>query len=70
MTESLGGPGVAGLDGMMEADAVAQAVVDGLDHEGFLVLPHKEVGTYMQRKTADYDRWLGGMRRLRDKFVP
>jgi len=23
----------------------------------------------MQRKTADYDRWLGGMRRLRAKVL-
>jgi hypothetical protein len=23
----------------------------------------------MQRKTADYDRWLGGMRRLRAKVM-
>lgn len=69
MTESLGGPGVAGVDGMMEVDAVADAVIAGLDKEGFLILPHAEVETYMQRKTADYDRWLGGMRRLRDKFM-
>jgi len=25
--------------------------------------------SYMQRKTADYDRWLGGMRRLRAKVL-
>jgi hypothetical protein len=27
------------------------------------------VHEYMQRKTADADRWLAGMRRLRDKTV-
>ena len=31
-------------------------------------LPHPVVLTYMQRKTADYDRWIGGMRRLRAKM--
>jgi len=31
-------------------------------------LPHPEVLTYMRRKTDDYDRWLGGMRRLQDRF--
>jgi hypothetical protein len=31
------------------------------------VLPHPEVHDFMQRKAADVDRWLGGMRRLRAK---
>ena len=34
-----------------------------------LILPHAEVLTYMQRKAGDYDRWLGGMRRLRAKVM-
>ncbi|HEX5378436.1 MAG TPA: SDR family NAD(P)-dependent oxidoreductase [Phenylobacterium sp.] len=55
------------LDGVLTPDEVAQHVVDGLEAERFLILPHPEVLTYMQRKTADYDRWLGGMRRLRAK---
>ena len=63
-----GGAGVAGVDGMLEPDQLAQTVVETLAHERFLVLPHPEVLTYMQRKAADYDRWLGGMRRLQEKF--
>lgn len=70
MVEELGGPGVAGLDGVMKPGELAQAVVDGLDEERFLILPHPDVLTYMQRKTGDYDRWLRGMRRLRDQFTP
>ena len=57
------------LDGVLTAEAVAQSVVEGLASEQFLILPHAEVLTYMQRKTADYDRWLGGMRRLRAKVM-
>lgn len=54
-------------DGVLSPEAVAQSVVEGLAAERFLILPHAEVATYMQRKTADYDRWLSGMQRLRIK---
>lgn len=54
----------AAADGMMEADEVADIVIEGLHQESFLILPHPEVETYMQRKTNDYDRWLKGMNRL------
>lgn len=63
-----GDGGVAGLDGMLEPSALADTVVKTLAEERFLVLPHPEVLTYMRRKTDDYDRWLGGMRRLHEKF--
>ncbi|MBI1789248.1 MAG: SDR family NAD(P)-dependent oxidoreductase [Acidobacteria bacterium] len=51
--------------GALEPESVADAVVTGLAAEGFLILPHPEVADYFQRKASDYDRWLGGMRRLR-----
>jgi len=63
-----GGTGAAGVDGMLEPEQLAQTVIETLAQERFLVLPHGEVLTYMQRKTADYDRWLGGMRRLQEKY--
>jgi NAD(P)-dependent dehydrogenase (short-subunit alcohol dehydrogenase family) len=59
--------GVAGVDGMIEPEAVAECVVQGLRDERFLILPHPQVLEYMRRKTGDYDRWLGGMRRLRSR---
>ena len=52
------------LDGVLTPDEVAESVVQGLAEEKFLILPHPVVLTYMQRKTADYDRWIGGMRKL------
>ena len=67
MTAHTAKGGVAGVDGMIEPDAVADAVVEALAEERFLVLPHPQVLEYMRRKTADYDRWLGGMRRLQAK---
>lgn len=49
---------------VLEPEEVAEAVVDGLSAEQFLILPHPEVADYFQRKASDYDRWLAGMRRL------
>ena len=53
--------------GALEPDEVAGAVVDGLREERFLILPHPEVAEYFRRKASDYDRWLRGMRRLRER---
>jgi NAD(P)-dependent dehydrogenase (short-subunit alcohol dehydrogenase family) len=64
-----GGPGVAGVDGMIEPEEAAEAVVQALREERFLVLPHPTVTDYMQRKTADYDRWIRGMQRLQERYL-
>lgn len=60
--------GVASVDGMIEPEQVADAVSQALDEERFLVLPHPQVIEYLRRKTADYDRWLQGMRRLQARY--
>ncbi len=59
---------VASIDGMLEPEHVAQACVSAIEAETFLVLPHPEVLDYMRNKTADYDRWIGGMRKLNRRF--
>ncbi len=58
------GGGVAAGDGVLEADDVARACIDAIRDEQFLVLPHPEVATYVERKATDRDRWLAGMRRF------
>lgn len=68
MTAKIENGGVAGINGMMEPEQLCDCVVETLRTEQFLVLPHPEVLTYMQRKTTDYDRWIGGMRRLQVQF--
>ena len=68
MTAGVVDGGVAGVDGMLKPDAVADAVVAGLDAESFLILPHPQVLEYFQRKASDYERWLRGMRRLQAQF--
>ncbi|MBW2498548.1 MAG: SDR family NAD(P)-dependent oxidoreductase [Deltaproteobacteria bacterium] len=60
--------GVAGVDGMIEPVDVAEAVVQGLAEERFLILPHENVRTYYARKGQDIDRWLAGMRRLASRY--
>jgi NAD(P)-dependent dehydrogenase (short-subunit alcohol dehydrogenase family) len=60
--------GVASVDGMMEPEVLAECVVQTMAKESFLILPHPEVLDYMQRKVGDYDRWLGGMQRLKGKY--
>lgn len=60
--------GVASIDGMMEPAEVAEACVQTIEAENFLVLPHPEVLEYMRNKTSDYDRWIGGMRKLNRQF--
>ena len=54
----------AARDGVLSADAVAEAVVAGLADERFLILPHPEVAEYERRRAGDRERWLKGMRRL------
>ena len=60
--------GVASVDGMLEPEDAAEACVRAIEAETFLVLPHPQVLDYMRRKTDNYDRWLGGMRKLNRKF--
>ena len=59
-----GDGGSAGGDGILSAEAVADEIVKVMDQESFLVLPHPEVLDYLRGKTANYDRWLGGMQKL------
>ncbi|PKN69084.1 MAG: short-chain dehydrogenase [Deltaproteobacteria bacterium HGW-Deltaproteobacteria-12] len=59
----------AAVDGIMAPEQLAESVIAGFQREEFLILPHPEVRTYIQRKAADYDRWLQGMRRLQSRFM-
>ncbi len=48
----------------IDVDDVANAVLDGIRSETFLILPHPIVLDYFQRKALDYDRWIAGMQDL------
>jgi NAD(P)-dependent dehydrogenase (short-subunit alcohol dehydrogenase family) len=54
------------LPGVLTVEQAATAIADGIEAGGFLVLTHPEVLGFFQRKASDYERWLAGMRRVRD----
>jgi NAD(P)-dependent dehydrogenase (short-subunit alcohol dehydrogenase family) len=60
---------VVTAQGVITPEEVADAVVDGLRDERFLILPHPEVATYVGRKAGDHDRWIGGMRKLQRRIT-
>jgi NAD(P)-dependent dehydrogenase (short-subunit alcohol dehydrogenase family) len=55
---------VTAAGAVLEPDEVARITVRGIEGERFLILPHPEVLDFFQRKGADYEHWLSGMRRL------
>ncbi len=55
--------------GSVSVEQVADAVIEGLATEKFLILPHPEVAEYFRRKANDHDRWLRGIRRLRAEVM-
>jgi NAD(P)-dependent dehydrogenase (short-subunit alcohol dehydrogenase family) len=70
--DGLGGVGlrqVAAAGEILEPEDVAQSVIEAIGDGRFLILPHPQVLDHFQRKAADYDRWLAGMRRLQARVT-
>jgi NAD(P)-dependent dehydrogenase (short-subunit alcohol dehydrogenase family) len=63
LREQPGGRGLTRL-GTITVEQVADAVVEGLADERFLILPHPDVARMEQNRAGDRDRWLAGMRAL------
>jgi NAD(P)-dependent dehydrogenase (short-subunit alcohol dehydrogenase family) len=57
------------LEGALEPAHVADIVVQGIADERFLILPHPEVAEYVRRRATDHERWLRGMRKLRESEI-
>jgi NAD(P)-dependent dehydrogenase (short-subunit alcohol dehydrogenase family) len=55
---------IATEDSTITPDEAADVLVAGIAADRFLILPHPEVETYMQRRAGDHERWIAGMQRF------
>lgn len=63
-----GGFGGNDVDGILDPKEVADIIVSGALDGRFLILTHPQVATYLERKAADYDRWIRGMQKFRERL--
>jgi NAD(P)-dependent dehydrogenase (short-subunit alcohol dehydrogenase family) len=64
-----GGRGPQHIDGVLTPEEVARTTALAIAQERFLVLPHPQVAGYMRNKAENYDRWIGGMSKLRRQLA-
>lgn len=55
----------AALDGILTAAEFAERTIEGMRAGQFMIRPHEQVVEYFKHKAENYDRWIGGMRKLR-----
>jgi len=63
----------AGLDGVIEPEDVAEEALESLAEGTFLCMPGSAKGVqtarHVEKKCADRERWINGMRRLQRKLL-
>ena len=64
----LGARVTAAAGTVLAPEQVAQAVVEGIEAERFLILPHPEVALFHRRKAENPDGWLTAMRTMIRRF--
>ncbi|MFD5426329.1 SDR family oxidoreductase [Streptomyces sp. NPDC127084] len=71
-TDMLTQAGAAGelvlAPGAIEPEDVAGALMEGMEADRFLILPHPEVAGYYQGRATDTDRWLDSMNHIQRKW--
>ena len=68
-TGDIGGEVVVAGGRLAEPEDVAEAVVQGLRAETFLILPHPQVHDLMKLKAADPDGWVERVRAVRGEAL-
>ncbi len=54
---------------LLTADDVAEAIVQGVEADRFLILSHPQVQGFAMHRAKDHDRWIAGMQKLRAKAL-
>lgn len=53
---------------LLDPAAVAEAALEGIRNERFLILPHPEVKGYFATRAGEMDRWLSTMSKIQQKL--
>lgn len=61
--------GAQGLSGYIEAGEVAETLLQAFEDKRFLVTTHPNTPQSVAMKGAEYNRWVGGMRKLRRMLI-
>jgi NAD(P)-dependent dehydrogenase (short-subunit alcohol dehydrogenase family) len=67
--DGLGGQAIVAASPLLTPEQVADAVVEGLRDERFLILPHPDVAARERDKVADRDAWLARMRAFQQHML-
>jgi len=67
LSEETEGVGKILMQTALSPEEVAEYVIEGLEKEEFLILPHIEVINYFRNKAGNYERWLRHMRREQEQ---
>lgn len=59
---------IVGHDGALQPEAIADALVEAVAAERFLVLPHTEVKGYFAYRATHTDQWLASMQKLQGRI--
>ena len=62
-------PGPQSRDGILAPAQVAQAAIEGIERETFMILPHAEVKDYIRTKMEDRDRSIDAQARLQRRIL-